>query len=460
MSVTRLSKSDAIINVGSDASYVIDGNDDTILIGDDSTLVARGSGLLIDALKADDVITIGGSNDVVVFNAPGTLHELANSSLEVLANDARVSMAGGDTLSVFGASDIVYAVAGLGDCLSIGGNGAGATNAELDAVIGLESGSLLEIAYSTVWASGGNFTATVADHDRLSALGSGIQIYATGDDDTVFLTGGDNQTPGGDDVVHMNNGSVFITQHSSVSVFGDNLYVYAYGNDTVSLTGADDRLALGSFGNSVTIGQNGNPNAGLDVVQFSYTPLAEHVTVLSQSNVRVAGSNANVTLGSDDQLTLIGFQEQIVDQTGNNHITIGGNGSVFFGQTNNYVTMAAGDTVTMLANSNLTLFSPDSATNGEYAVHMSTKDALSIDQGMTVYVPVAVGDDLLLNFGSSDVLQLASHFSSVNDLLAHATEDFLGRTVVQLDAGTDTLTLGMDKATFTTYAQEGLIKFR
>jgi hypothetical protein len=78
---------------------------------------------------------------------------------------------------------------------------------------------------------------------------------------------------------------------------------------------------------------------------------------------------------------------------------------------------------------------------------------------MTVYVPVAVGADLLVNFGSTDVLQLASHFLNVNDLLAHATEDSLGRTVLQLDAGTDTLTLGMDKATFTTYAQEGLVKF-
>lgn len=290
-------------------------------------------------------------------------------------------------------------------------------------------------------------------------MGSSIQINAVGDDDLVII-GGDNRTPGAGDVVHMNNGAINIIQHSSVAIFGDNLHVHAAGDDAVSMTGFNDRVALGAFGNDVTIGQNGNLNAGLDSVQFNYTPFVEPVTVLPYSNVRIAGANANVTLGGDDRVTLIGFQEQILDKTGDNRISIGGNGSVFFNQASNYVTVAPGDTVTMLANSNLTLFSPASATNGLYAVYMSNNDALSAGGGMTVYVPVAAGDDLLVNFGPSDVLHLASHFSSVDDLLAHATEDFLGRTVVQLDAGADTLTLGMDKAAFTTYAQEGLIKFR
>ena len=460
-----LKKSDAIIDEGSNASYVVAGDDDTVLMGDDSALVARGSGFLIEALGADDVVTVSGNgaaapganNDIVRFYAPGTLHELANSSAEVMANDAKLTMAGDDTLSVYGAGDNIYA-AGLGDGVSIG-PGAGATNAARDSVLGLDNGSLFVFDDSAVWASGANFAATIASDDTLTALGSAIQIYATGDDDTV-TTGDNNQTPGGDDVLHMSDGVVNIIQHSSVEIFGDNLLVRAYGNDAVSLTGADDRVALGSFANNVTIGQNGNPNAGLDIVQFSYTPFTEPVTVLPQSNVRIAGSNADVTLGGDDQVTLIGFQEQIVDQAGNNQIAIGGNGSVFFGQVNNYVSVAPGDTVTMLPNSNLTLFTPSSATNGQYAVHMSAKDALSVASGMTVYVPVAVGDDLLLNFGPSDVLRLASQFSSVDDLLAHATDDGMDRTVLQLDAATDTLTLGMDKATFTTYAQEGLIKFR
>ena len=460
-----LKKSNSLIAEGSNASYVVVGDDDTVLMGDDSTLVARGSGFLIEALGADDVVTVSGDgaaatgayNDIVRFYAPGTLHELANSSAEVLADDAKLTMAGGDTLSAYGTGDNVYA-AGLGDGVSIGQNGSSATSADRDSVLGLDEGSLFVFDDSTVWASGANFTATIGRDDTLTALGRSIQIYATGDDDTV-TTGGNNQAPGDDDVVCMSNGVVNINQHSSVEIFGDNLLVRAYGNDAISVTGFDDRVALGAFANDVTIGQNGNPNGGLDIVQFSYTPFSEPVTVLPQSNVRIAGSNASVTLGGDDQVTLIGFQEQIVDPAGNNRITIGGNGSVFFGESNNYVSVAPGDTVTMLPNSNLTLFTPNSATAGQYAVHMSIKDALSVASGMTVYVPVAVGDDLLLNFGSSDILRLASQFSSVDDLLAHAAQNNMGDTVLQLDA-TDTLTLGMDKSTFTTYAQDGLIKFR
>ena len=459
MSGVRINKSDAIINAGSHASLTVNGDHDVILLGEDSNLIACGADLFIVARGTDDVVTVGGNGagatdcntDVVTFQAPGTLRELANSSVEVNADGAKLTMAGDDKLSVYGAGDSVYA-AGLGDQVSIGGNGAGATGAEMDVARGLVNGSLLVFEDSAVWAAGNNFTATIAGHDTLTALGRSIQICATGDDNTVAI-GGD------DEVVHMNGGVVNILKQSSAEIFGDNLFVRAFGFDAVSLTGADDRMVLGAFGNNVTIGQNGNPNAGLDIVQFAYTPLVAPVTVLPESNVRIAGSDANVTLGGGDQVTLIGYQEQILDQTGNNHIVIGGNGSVFFGETNNYVTLATGDAVTMLSNSNLTLFSTGSVTNGQYAVHMSIKDALSVDSGMTVYVPVAVGADLLLNFGSTDVLQLASHFSGVSDLLAHATEDFLGRTVLQLDAGTDTLTLGMDKATFTTYAQEGLIKF-
>jgi hypothetical protein len=456
VSVVRLNKSDTTIDAGSNASFAVNGDRDVILIGEDSSLIACGAGLFIDALGTDDIVIVGGNGagattNVVTFHAPGTLRELAHSSVEVNADYAKLTMVGDDTLSVYGVGDSVYA-AGLGDRVSIGGNGAGATGAEMDVARGLANGSLLVFEDSAVWAAGANFSAEIAGHDTLTALGHSIQVCATGDDNTVAI-GGD------DEVVHMNGGVVNILKQSSADIFGDNLLVRAFGFDAVSLTGADDRMVLGAFANNVTIGQDGNPAGGLDIVQFAYTPLVAPVTVLPESNVRIAGSHANVTLDGGDQVTLIGYQEQIIDQTGNNHIVIGGNGSVFFGEANNYVTVAAGDTVSMLANSNLTLFSAGTVTDGQYAVHMSSQDALSIDSGMTVYVPVAVGADLLVNFGSTDVLQLASHFLNVNDLLAHATEDSLGRTVLQLDAGTDTLTLGMDKATFTTYAQEGLVKF-
>ena len=114
----------------------------------------------------------------------------------------------------------------------------------------------------------------------------------------------------------------------------------------------------------------------------------------------------------------------------------------------------------MPPNSNLTLFSGGPVVDGEYSVHYDAHiNSLAIDAGMTVQVPIAPGNDLLLNFGSTDVLQLAAHFADLNDLFAHASENCLGQTVLQLDAGTDTLTLGIDESAFVPFAQEGLVKF-
>ncbi len=463
-----------VISVLRDSNVQIFGNgllvrangDDTMtMTGDDDSFVGRGLALLLDVYGSNNSVNIGGNGagadasqlDVVTLHDAATLREIANSSVYVTADNSKLTMVGNDKLTVVGSGDTVYAT-GLDDAVWIGGNGVGATGAALDSVLGLENGTLALFQNSSVWAHGSGYSATMTGDDTLTATGLGVNVTATGDNNTLTI-GGNDQTPGEEEVVLMNNGVIKVLKNSSAQVFGDHLVVRALGGDALNVIGDADRVALGSFGNSITIGQNGAPITAPDVVTFSYTPLTTQVTVLQESSVRVVGSNANVTLGGHDQLTLIGYQEQIVDQTGNNHITIGGNGSVFFQQFNNYVTLAPGDVVTMLANSNLTLFSDPSSANGEYAVHMAAKTALSVDTGMTVYVPVAVGDDLLLNFGPTDILQLASHYSSVDDLLAHTSQDFMGRAVVSLDTANDTLTLGMDKATFAGYAQQGLVKF-
>src|SRR5580698_10028199 len=131
MSTVTVNKSHSTFNVGSNAGYIVNGDDDTILVGSDSTLTANGSALSVQVTGAGSVVTIGGNgvgasntnDNVVLFKGvTGTLHELANARVDVTANLVVLTMAGNDALGVYGSGDSVTA-SGAGDALWIGQNG-------------------------------------------------------------------------------------------------------------------------------------------------------------------------------------------------------------------------------------------------------------------------------------------------------------------------------------------------
>ena len=233
----KINASDVIIGESSGQSYVVNGDDDFVLMGDDDRLLAHGSGFVIVALGSDDLVivgrpetsTTGGIVDVVDFGVPGALRELANSSVVVNASGSKLSLAGDDALSVFGSKNRIFA-GGVGDTVLIGENDAEADIATRDSVRGLESGSLFLLANSAVLATGDDFVASLAGNDKLAAFGSSIQVNALGDGNSVTIGG---NTIGKDDVVHMNDGAVRIVPNSSVDVFGDNLSVRASDGDAV-----------------------------------------------------------------------------------------------------------------------------------------------------------------------------------------------------------------------------------
>ncbi len=367
-------------------------------------------------------------------------------------------MAGNDTLGVYGAGDTVIAN-GTGDGVWIGQNGESVSGAAVDRVIGMTQGTVFVLQDSSVAVVGSNYTATMTGQDRLTALGVGVDVDASGADNALTIGFG-GASSAASDIVHMPDGG-FINEAGGMNlrVFGDGITLHGAGGGTLEMIGADDRAVFAQSANSYTIGQNGGADQKLDTLVYPYEPLVFPITVLQRSNLRVVGWEANVTLGGRDWLTLVGADERIVDLTGNNHITIGGNGPIFSITGGNRVTLAQGDTVAILANSNLYLSSTGAVTNGQYAVQMSRDDSLEIDPGMTVSVPLAGGDDLLSNFGATDVLRLASHFASVDDLLAHTSVNEHNFAQVQLDGGSDTLTLDMSKSAFAVYAHEGLVKF-
>ena len=197
MSTVTVNVSHSTINVGSNASYVINGGDDTILVGSNSLVTANGSALSVTVSGPGSVVTIGGngvaasnaSDNFVTFNnVAGAVHELANSRVEVIANNTTATMAGNDALGVYGSGDTVTAT-GLGNSVWIGLNGFGVTGRAIDFVSGLDHGSVYELQGSSVSTDGAYYHVALAAQDTLTASGRGVHVNANGAGDVVTLGG-------------------------------------------------------------------------------------------------------------------------------------------------------------------------------------------------------------------------------------------------------------------------------
>ncbi len=598
------------ISVGSNASYIVTGHDDTILVGSDSTLTARGSAFAVQVSGAGSVVRIGGNgvdasntdDNVVVFNGVGgALHELANSRVDVTANHTRLTMAGNDALGVYGRGDTVTA-SGVDDAIWIGQNGFGMTGGAIDFVNGLTYGAVYEMAGSTVSTNGSYYSVTLAARDMLTATGMGVHltVAAAGDsvtigangasasnadedvvlfqaagtinlfadsrvdttgnfvaatlagDDTFGLYGSDDTvTANGtgdaiwigqngmgsphpaDDLVHgLTDGAVYEMQGSNVDVDGTNYSVAMSGDDTlvatgsgvsVSVTGAnnylvasnshitaapgasfflsgsDDVLGMSNasvstkFGSSfelfgdnntvdftgggeiqilgggntvyaeqgstIVVDQDHDPNVAINTVEWDTAPIPP-ITVDGYTLASLIGSSAIIDLvGSGSVTTVNGASDSVVDNYGGNAITIGGNGAAYGAAGQDKVTLGASDYVTLLANSNVAVNAATGVTSAQDSVTMAANDLLAIGDGVTVNVGLGLGADYLATFASTDVLNLAAHFTGINDLLAHTGVNALNQTTIQLDANGDYLSLGVSKTQLASYANEGLIKF-
>ena len=174
--------------MGSNDDDIVTGHDDTILVGSNSILTARGSALSVQVIGAGSVVRIGGNgvdasnadDNVVVFNGVGgALHELANARVDVTAAHTRLTMAGDDALGVYGRGDTVTA-SGVDDAIWIGQNGFGMTGGAIDFVNSLTYGAVFEMAGSTVSTNGAYYAVTLAARDMLTATGLGVNVTITG----------------------------------------------------------------------------------------------------------------------------------------------------------------------------------------------------------------------------------------------------------------------------------------
>ena len=463
--ITNVTRSHATIDVGSDDSFNIAGDDDLVLMGASSVATVQGLAITVEASGAGDTLVIGGDgqfapdgrDDVVTFAAPGALTELADSRVDVNGSQIAATLDGYDTFGLYGSGDTVTAN-GVQNGLWVGQNGVDGTGSALDVVLGLTDSSLYEMAGSNVVVSGSNYTAQLNGDDILTATGSGVTVQGYGRNDIVNVSGG---ASGAVETVTLAEGGVVYAYNGSsapvgdLDVFGD--HVTLYGDVYASqLIGAADMAILSNTVSGFALGGNGEFGA-IDILRTPGGAFSS-AQVVANSDVRIVASGLAVTASGHDRVVVIGNAQDDADTTGGNIFLVStGPGYLDEPDLQSLALLRPGDVLHLQANSQLYLETTGATSPAAILATMSADDTLSVQNGVTVRAPVAIGQSTL-SFNADDRLVLAAHFSSVDDLLAHTVS--LGfNSMIEMDSSGDQLTLTISKAEVGTYAAQGIIKF-
>jgi hypothetical protein len=317
---------------------------------------ASGLGVRLTITGQGDNLSIGGNgagasnldDDVVLFQASGTISVTAGSRVGVTGSGSTVDLAGSDTLGFYGASDTVVAD-GTDDAIWMGQNGDGAGSAAMDFVDGLESGSVYEMQGSTLTVGGFGYSVTMSGQDTLIATGGKVAVTGTGTGNTLTIGGNPNFQDTAS--AHISGAVINEIIDSSLAVVGNDDTINAAGDGILDLSGASDHATIGPDTNTL-VGQNGNPAAGVDIVSWSIFG-SSSITVFRESSVYLAGSTGFITLEGDDVATIFGAGDQVTAALGGDRIGIGGNGETATSSQADTVSLLSGDSVNELENSNV-----------------------------------------------------------------------------------------------------------
>jgi hypothetical protein len=490
MTVT-VHKNHSTINVGSNDDDIVTGHDDTILVGSNSILTARGSALSVQVSGAGSVVRIGGNgvdasnadDNVVVFNGVGgALHELANARVDVTTAHTRLTMAGDDALGVYGRGDTVTA-SGVDDAIWIGQNGFGMTGGAIDFVNSLTYGAVFEMAGSTVSTNGAYYAVTLVARDMLTATGLGVNvtITAAGDILTIGANGASASNTDEDVVLFQAAGTINLFADSRVDTTGNFVTANLASDDTFGLYGSDDTVFANGTGDQIWIGQNGmgSPHPADDLVH-GLTDGA--LNEMQGSDVDVDGTNYTAAMSGDDTLIATGSGVS-VGVTGtnnyllasNSHITAADGASFFLSGSDDTLVMSDASVSTKLGSS-FDLFGDNNAvdfTGGGEIQILGGGNNVSVGQGSTVVIsqnhdpnistdvvqwgdapiaPISVlGNTLASLSGSSAVINLSGSEISVvvtgsNDSVTE-TYDYSGNAITIGGNGSTYGAAGQDSVT-------------
>ena len=284
-----------------------DGLNVTMAGGDSLTLVGNGSAIALTTM--DDVLTLGsgtkpGAANHVTLQLAGTVTLLDGALADVTGNGGVVHLGSGSTLAAFGIGLVVNA-AGIGDTITIGGNGIGSVVANQ---VNLASGGHVVVATNSRAAiTGANAAITLGGTASATVAGGAARVVATGSGNRLTLTGSGT-------VTIENAGTVEVT---GALAAGQNLVFDSHGARAgahVVLDALGDAAVAGLMaGDTIDIAGQTITGASISGAVLTLTS-AKGVVAKFASTTSLAGLTP--TLASDGAGgTLVGFAAATVSGT-------------------------------------------------------------------------------------------------------------------------------------------------
>ncbi|WP_428488422.1 beta strand repeat-containing protein [Rhodopila sp.] len=312
-------------------------------------------------------ISINASNTTIWLN-PGQSYALTGSNdVFYCESGSSLTLVGGsDTLifgdyvqaTVYGTAEVV-SEAGAGDVLSINNSGSASDRIGLngtDDYVGLLAG-----ANFTVLNDGAGDMVAMLANTAVTVTGSGGGVYLSGSGDSVTTS---NETIG----------TTANDQAESVTGTGDtifesanNAFNVAGGSDAVDMTGANDYAGLLGGSGDIVYNDNAGDTVGLAANIAATVTGSGGGVYLSGSGDSVTTSNETIgTTANDQGESVTGTGDTIFESANNAFNVSGGSDAVDMTGANDYAGLLggsgnivyndnAGDTVTMLANTAVTV---------------------------------------------------------------------------------------------------------
>ncbi|GAB6852805.1 hypothetical protein JCM10599A_66090 [Paraburkholderia kururiensis] len=311
------------IGVGSNSFVGQTGNGNTFnLSGNNSSVWLDGNSNTVNVNGAGDSVTVGSnSTGNNIFGSGITINESSGDTLGVYGSSNLVAQAGGSGLWLNGSSSTVYAN-GSGDSVTIGSNytgnnifGSGVTvnagsgdtlgvyGSSNAVTVGAGSGVWLDGSTSTVYANGSGDSVTIgSNYTGNNIFGAGVTVNA-GSGDTLGVYGSSNAVTvgtgsgvwlnGSTSTVHANGSGDSVTigsNYTGNNIFGAGVTINAGSGDTLGVYGSSNVITEGA-GSGLWL--NGSSNT----VYANGSGDSVTITVGADNSIIATGSSATLVLG-------------------------------------------------------------------------------------------------------------------------------------------------------------------
>lgn len=309
--------SNSKFTVASGTTDGVTGNADDITLQSNSNYTVIGSADILHVLGTGNTVSVGGNGigattanvDSVYFSLGGIANIQTNSHVDVYGNNVTTNLTSNDIVGIWGAGENIN-LSGTGNTVYIGGNGSGATGANVNQVHATAGGTVNVNDNSHVDVYGNNVVTNMGNSDLVGVAGLGETVNMNGTTAAWLYIGGNGIGATGTaidkvNVAHL--GSINVSDNSRVDTVGSNITAAIGSSDVVSFSGTNNVITVNGTGDTINVGGNGR-FSGANTL---FLKNATTVNIGDNSRTDINGNGATVTAGSNVLLGIFGTGESL-----------------------------------------------------------------------------------------------------------------------------------------------------